>query len=54
MMQRHKVQTETIIQITRDTSNHIILSDDWYYISTLNLDSLKRKVLNKTVTLQLR
>jgi len=41
-----KIQTETIIKISEGTSNDIVFSDN-------HLDSLKTKVLNKTVTLHL-
>ena len=55
------VQTITVAKITEGTSNDIVFHDtgtDFYYINRgleqgLNLDSLKRKVLNKTVTLHL-
>jgi hypothetical protein len=56
-----KIQTEKIIAITKGSSKDIVFSDnkgDHYYINRgldrgLNLDSLKAKVLNKTVTLHL-
>ena len=55
------VETVKIVDITEGTSKDIVFHDngtDYYYINRglekgLNLDSLKTKVLNKTVTLHL-
>ena len=55
------VETGKITDIQRDVTNNIVLENrngDLYYISRglergLNLDSLRVKVLNKTVTLHL-
>ncbi|GGH36110.1 hypothetical protein IA57_06820 [Mangrovimonas yunxiaonensis] len=53
-------KTETIAQVFKDNSQHIVLktvSGDQYYISQdlheINLDTLNAKVLNKTVTLHM-
>ncbi|WP_452224911.1 hypothetical protein [Lacinutrix chionoecetis] len=56
-----KIQTEKIIKISEGISKDIVLKDangDKYYINRglqrgLNLESLRSKVLNKTVTLHL-
>ena len=55
------IYTKTIINVAKRASNEIVFSDkqgDHYYINHgldcgLNLDSIKTKVLNKTVTLHL-